>query len=78
MRRDSLGEMDSESDVEPDGDSVGTRSVSQGTGYLHMDSRFSDKRRRGTQDDDRLVTGQNGVMESPQKASPNECGHFSV
>ena len=43
--------MDSEGGVEPDGDRVRVRQASYVTGYLNMDSRFSDKRRRGPQVD---------------------------
>jgi hypothetical protein len=38
---DILWKLDSEVGVEPDGDSVGARSTSQDTGYLHMDTRLS-------------------------------------
>ena len=46
--------------------------------HLHMDSRLSDKRRRGSQDDGRLVTGQDDFMENTQKTPPKECGQFSM
>ena len=62
--RDSLREMDTEGDVEPDGDRVGARSAPQDTGHLPMEIRFSDKRRRGPQSDGRLVVGQDSFMES--------------
>jgi hypothetical protein len=45
---------------------------------LHMDSRPSDQRRRGTQSDGGVAKGQDDLMDSAQEAPPNEYDHIPV